>query len=338
MPRIKDTTAMPLPKGGAWFADRDEALASIAAGGGLMVDVYLRASKGNVHGVYKTQEGFCKHAKAYLNGLPTANRGPESTPSIMAMLKIHTQVPEKERALYNLPANGKWFESELGALTAYTLLPGSYFVKIYILFSAPTDYDDASLQEAGNLPLYGVFASMRDWDRHRVFKSDTVFEPLYPFEMAPEAQYDRCRCTLMRVDGALYKEPQVELIPEEELEAFARKAQIELPISDFKWTRTKEEAVKLGAHVMRWQVDGAEAFFSVSGDHTGCQWLLTIFVDDIIQKSPQYVFPQMLRRVSWRPVSSCALYGYILEGYNAGPGMQSLSDAIEHQDEAHLFE
>jgi hypothetical protein len=260
----------------------------------------------------------------------------------MAMLAIHTPIPDKDRALYNLPADARWFASELGALTAYTLLQGSYFVKVYILsgtcvassIQQRDDSNSATMQEAGHLPLYGVYT--HSWD-YRGFNSDTVYKPRYPFELMHEAKYDRCRCTLMRVQGALYKEPQVELIPEEEMVAFARKAQIEFPISEFKWARTKEEAMKLGAHVTRWTVDDTAVFFSIFGEHAGCNHIHDIFSCLLLQNSPRGVYPQTLRRLKWGPVSSCAMYGHSTEGNGADPDMQSVSYMISHQDDTDVF-
>jgi hypothetical protein len=344
MPRIWDTRALDLPQGGLWYDDRDEAVAKVNAYGGHMVEIALSSRDtgdwGNMYGVYPTQEEFCKQAKAFLK---TLRRNPDeeqpvTTASIQAMLRVHTPIHTKECGLYHLPDEGKWFYNEMGALTAYTLLKTqtAYFVKLFFLFDTPDDYTHDALEATSHMPLYGVFRNTSDWNKHRRSLPRNIYEPTYPFRITSAAKYDRCRCTLMQVEGALYKEPQVQFIPDKEMREFATKKGISLPWNDFKWTRTKEEALKLGGHTLKWVIDKKDEFYSAHGDFKLCNKHLRAFVETMISMEPNYPYKQAetLIRVKWFPVSSSAMYGYMEEDYNYTESMIGLARALTQQDDS----
>ncbi len=140
----------------------------------------------------------------------------------------------------------------------------------------------------------------------------------------------------MRVEDALYKEPQVQFIPDKEMEEFAAKKGIALPRVGLKWIRTKEEALKLGGHTMRWEVDKTDTFYSVHVDYDLCNRQLGLFIDTMIRMEPNYPFkqPETLTRVKWFPVSSSAMYGYMEEDWNYTGHMISLAEALTQQDDS----
>lgn len=241
------------------------------------------------------------------------------------MLRTHTPIHRDECRSLHLPLDGKWFSTEMGGLTAFTLQADAYMVKIYLLTQ---DMDHATpLNQDTCVPFYGVFKSKDAWNTHRRGLPRAYHEPPYPFTTSSTLEYDRCRCTLMGIKGALYKPPQTNEVTLKEMEEFTSAKRIILPRADCSWTRTKEEALRLGGHVLEWTIDETTVY-SVYGNFETCTWRLIHYMETLQEENTCIYRDFINRKINWKHVASCNMYGFLLEDWNSSDSLVSLAKAI----------
>jgi len=327
MPATDDTAAITarysLPTGGTWYHNRDAAIDATEAGG-FMVAVPLNTyhPPKPVYGIFPTQKAFCSSAKRFLANQCKREPGrPQKDPRLVALVSLlatHTPIPLKTCLDLSLPPDGEWFDNELGALTAYTVQKGSYMTKITHLTTTK--------------PYYGVFATAQAWNAHRHDAFDWYDEQRLPFATsALNVEYDRCRCTLMRIKGALYKPPDVRVseLFIEELKEFCERSEIFLPRAGMKWVPDLATALRMGGHVLEWTILDRK-LFTVSPSALICNNALNWFIEALYTLRHESKTDELLmsKKLHWRVAASCETYGFLDEDWNWNEDVQRIIKSI----------
>ena len=316
----KQAAGMLLPAGGEWLDTQDQALEVIRDEGGFIVKAQLGDdSDWSVFGVYPSQEVFCSNAKTFLK---KQLKKPDTRPNnaaahVAAALKTHTPIPSSECRLLHLTPEGVWFDNETGALTAFMLMkdPDRYMTRINLI--TQDTKGPAFLDLTTCPPFFGLFKTKEQWNQKRWDVRWAYREPMFPFDTPNELKYDRCRCTLMGIEGALYKAPETEKIGTKEMQDFALANKVILPGGT--WTHTKEEALKFGGHTLKWTIAG-NTLYSVFSNSKVCRTVLWHNAALILAQKDDSLWRD--GRVECTPISSCSVYGHLWEDWN-------------NQDEAH---
>jgi hypothetical protein len=288
------TRTYPIPCGGVWYPAPllEEAIALR----GVLVDIQVSA-KSTLYGVYSSQDSFCSHAAAFLKKNPTAH----TTTQVERLCAIHTQMTNKVVKSAWLPIIGAWFQHELGALTAYTLKPKAYFVKLFVdIDDIDFDWNDENSYDI----LYGVFDSPEQWCSFRFRLHSSYKEPQYPFD--PDTyKFDRCRCTLLGVPGALIREPKLNRLSKEDILMYIGF----LPATAY-WFDTREDALMMGGFTVEYQFEARKLYAVYFSSMQYC-FAIGDFVDEL---------PRNNRLAYKLPSSSVILnpemYGVVLDEWN----------------------
>ena len=278
-----------------------------------MAEIVVSATDENqtIFGVFRTQELLCEHVGTFVRLKLQAKQHalPVSVISLMALLKTHTPLSKDECRAYQLPTRAKWFNNEMGGLTAFTLLPGAYMVKLYILTQDTNRAAPIDLRTC--IPLFGLFKTPELWDGYRSYAPLNHFEPAYPFE-ENTLEYDRCRCTLMGVKDALHKAPVLTPIPEQDLAALLVSCHI--PAARY-WFWTEEEALKVAGHTIRWNSFGT-ILYAVYTNHWDCKAVIERHRLETYKRFPETAAAAQTGSYNYTVISVPEVYGTVVEGWN----------------------
>jgi hypothetical protein len=293
----------PVPCGGRWFGA--PALEEAISLNGVLVDITV-SSKIILYGVYGSQDSFCSHAAAFLKKSPSAR----TTAQLERLIAAHTPLPNKMVKGMRLPIIGAWFEHELGALTAYTLKKKAHFVKLLVdIDNVVFDWNNEDSYDV----VFGVLDSAEQWARCRLDLHASYREPSYPFD--PDTYlFDRCRCTLLGVQGALIREPKLNRATKEDILMYIGF----LPVTGY-WFFTKEEALKMGGLTVEYTFE-ARSLYAVY--YNSLQYCAVVgeFVEELPKNSHRkYKLP------SATVILNPEMYGVVFEEWNPR-GLQSPDD------------
>ena len=243
MPRVSPSKLTDLPTGAEYYSTRDEAIAQ----GGVLAEIVLSKTGETLYGVFPDQLTLCDSLGSFILETLKIKRLPATgLNGLKELYGTHRPFSQEKCGALNLPTNALWFDNEMGALTAFSLMPTVYDVATPCMAEACCLTPDKETPPA----FYGVFGSPYAYAKFRENIHPSYTSPRFPFELNT-LEYDKCRATLMGVKGALHKPPILKPISDADLAPF--KAAHQIPQADL-WFWTEEEALKAAGTTVAWKI------------------------------------------------------------------------------------